>query len=78
MIMTAQIDENLTELIFKGYFESLEDEKKNELIYTLVPKYISISSFYRKKNDNSFSELEFEKLELLTGQKFQRNETATN
>lgn len=76
--MTTKTDENLTYLIFKGYFESLDDDKKNELVYTLVPKYFSISSFYRKKNDNSFSELEFEKLELLTGQKFQRNDTATN
>ena len=58
---------------FKAYYEALpDDDSKSLLRNQIVPKYMSQSAFYRKKDENSFSELEFEKLESLTGQTFSR------
>ena len=73
MIQQAEIPQNLEKIIFKDYFTGLhDDDARSNLRDVFVPKYISYSSFYRKINDNSFSELEFEKLEQITNKKFER------
>lgn len=59
-------------LVFKAYYEALPDDSKSSLRNKIVPKYMSQSAFYRKKDENSFSELEFEKIEFLTDQIFSR------
>lgn len=65
--------EILEKIIFKEYYESLPDDKaRTDLRNEFVPKYISYPSFYRKISDNSFTELELEKLEEITNQKFAR------
>lgn len=66
MRTAIETNEILEKIVFKDYYEGLDDDAKEALVYAIVPKYLSISSFYRKKNDNSFSELEFEKLEEIT------------
>jgi len=58
---------------FKDYYSNLEAGEKNKIRDYFVPKYVSNSSFYGKVADNSFTELEFERLELITGQIFERN-----
>ena len=71
--ITKQMDTINCIMNFKAYYEALAtDELKSSLRNKIVPKYISQSAFYRKKDDNTFSELEFEKLESITGQKFER------
>lgn len=75
-VMTSVDPKKQTELVFKDYYESIPETFRNNLVFEMVPKYLSISSFYRKKNDNSFSELEFEKLEEITKLKFKRNDSA--
>ena len=72
MRIATETTEISQKIVFKDYYEGLNDEDKEALVFALVPKYLSISSFYRKKNDNSFSELEFEKIETITKQKFVR------
>lgn len=72
MIVDAQKQENVEEIVFKDYYSSLDDDKKLDLFMYFVPKYMSMSSFYRKIRDNSFSNLEFERIEELTTKKFKR------
>ena len=72
MRTATETNEILQKIVFKDYYEGLNDEDKETLVFALVPKYLSISSFYRKKNDNSFSELEFEKIETITKLNFVR------
>lgn len=59
-------------LVFRDYFSSLTTDEKKSLRDKVVPLYISYSSFYRKVEENSFSELEFEKIESLTNHNFKR------
>lgn len=71
--MAKQKNENIEIIVFKDYYMSLQnDEERAELRNQIVPKYMSQSSFFRKMNDNSFTELEFEKLEFLTSQTISR------
>lgn len=72
MIVDAQKQENVEEIVFKDYYSSLDDDRKLDLFMYFVPKYMSMSSFYRKIRDNSFSNLEFERIEELTTKKFKR------
>jgi len=58
---------------FKDYYSNLGPAEKNIIRDYFVPKYIRNSSFYAKVADNTFTELEFERLELITGQIFERN-----
>jgi len=57
---------------FKDYYYSLETDGKNAIRDAMVPKYMGNSTFYYKLGDNKWSELEFEKLESITNQTFER------
>lgn len=57
-------------LIFKDYYNSLKVAEKVELRDSIVPKYIQLPTFYVKLRDNSFSLLELEKINQLTGKTF--------
>lgn len=72
-IQAMQTTEILQKIIFKDYFFALPDDNARvEIRNKIVPRYVSYPSFYRKINDNSFTELEFEKLEEITNQQFER------
>ena len=60
-------------MTFKDYYSNLETKEKNKIRDYFVPKYISNSTFYLKVTDNSFTELEFERLEQITELTFKRN-----
>lgn len=73
MIQAKETTEILEKIIFKDYFYALPDDNARlELRNKLVPKYISYPSFYRKVNENAFTELEFEKIEEITTKQFER------
>lgn len=58
---------------FKDYYDKLPSDEARNLIRDIMwPKYMGYSSFYRKIKDNTFTELEFEKLEEITGETFTR------
>lgn len=74
MKLTKEQTQNLDEIIFKDYFNGLNsDEAKNCIRDLFVLRYnMGYTTFYRKVRENSFSELEFEKLEEITKLKFTR------
>lgn len=59
-------------LSFKDYYDSLTPEDKLTLRHGMVPVYMQYSTFYYKVDKNKFTDLELEKLELLTGENFTR------
>ena len=59
-------------LSFKAYYDNLSVEEKRQIRQLMVPVYLSYPSFYDKIKNDKFSELELEKLELLTGENFTR------
>ena len=73
MTLTKRNDENIEKLVFKDYFNSLPtDDDRNAIRDQMFPKYMGYTTFYTKIRNNSFTELEFEKLESLTSQTFER------
>lgn len=66
-------NEKPKKITFKEYYQSLEDVEKNRIRDVFVPQYLSYSAFYYKVRLNSFTELELQKLEEITNQKFSRN-----
>lgn len=62
-------------LIFKDYFNALSQEDKNRIRQLMVPAYMEYSTFYYKLSKDKFSNLELEKLSVLTGKNFKLNET---
>ena len=57
---------------FKDYYYSLDTNSKNAIRDAIVPKYMGNSTFYDKLSDNKWTLLEFEKLEEITSQTFER------
>lgn len=65
--------DNLEKINFKDYFSDLSDDEKLEIRNLFILKYkMAYSTFYSKLNNNSWSELEFEKLEEVTRKNFTR------
>jgi len=75
MTQTKQINENVEEIVFKDYFYDLEsDQLRNNIRDLFVITYgMGYTTFYRKIRENSWTLLEFEKLESITGKKVCRN-----
>lgn len=66
-------DKNPENLTFKDYFSGLSDDEKSEIRDLFITrKYMAYSTFYQKVEKNSWSVLEFEKLEEITGKKFEK------
>lgn len=65
-------NENLSKITFSDYFETLDVKSKNELRDKFTPIYVAYTTFYYKLRNNSFTELELQKLEELTNQTFAR------
>lgn len=65
-------NENLSKITFTDYFESLDVQSKMELRGKFTPLYVAYTTFYYKLRNNSFTELELQKLEELTNQTFAR------
>ncbi len=59
-------------LSFKDYYDNLSAEDKINLRQLMVPAYMQYSTFYYKVDKNKFTDLELEKLEMLTGENFKR------
>lgn len=58
---------------FKDYFKALPNDKaRNAVRDVMWPKYMAYNTFYTKVRENTFTELEFEKLEEITGETFTR------
>jgi hypothetical protein len=57
---------------FKDYYNSLTIDGKNAIKNQITPKYMGNSTFYDKLAGNSWTKLEFEKLETITNQIFER------
>lgn len=58
---------------FKDYFYALPSEKdRNAIRDVMWPKYMGYTTFYTKVRQNTFTELEFEKLEAITKKTFER------
>lgn len=58
---------------FKDYYEALpNDEARNAIRDVMWPKYMGYTTFYTKVRENTFTELEFEKLEAITEKTFER------
>ncbi len=64
------MEEIKKKLNFKAYYESLSPEDKITIRQLVVPAYMQYSTFYYKLDKNKFTELEIEKLEMLTGENF--------
>jgi len=62
-------------LDFKDYYNSLGKDDRMALRHLVVPAYMQYPTFYQKLAKNSWTALEIEKLEMLTGEKFSRNDT---
>ena len=65
-------NENHSKIAFSDYFEQLDTQGKNELRDKFTPIYVAYSTFYAKIKNNSFTELELQKLEELTNKNFSR------
>jgi hypothetical protein len=65
-------NEILSKITFSDYFETLDVQSKNELRDKFTPIYVAYTTFYYKLRNNSFTELELQKLEELTNQTFAR------
>lgn len=58
---------------FKDYYDNLPDEaSKNAIRDIMWPKYMGYTTFYSKIRNNTWTELEFEKLEEITNTQFTR------
>lgn len=58
---------------FKDYYDALpNDEARNAIRDVMWPKYMGYTTFYTKVRQNTFTELEFEKLEEITKNTFYR------
>lgn len=57
---------------FTEYYNSLSEDEKTTLREKVTPKYMAYTSFYHKIRNKAFTELEIEKLEEITNQKFSR------
>ena len=58
---------------FKDYYDNLpDDDTRNAIRDIMWPKYMAYTTFYTKIRMNTFTELEFEKLEEITGETFTR------
>jgi hypothetical protein len=55
---------------FIDYFETLTRAEKVSLRDKVVPSYMQLSTFYQKLARNSWTKLEIEKLESITGLNF--------
>jgi len=75
MTLTKKNNEIVDEMVFKDYFNSLEsDDHRNRIRDLFVITYgMGYTTFYRKIRNNSWTPLEFEKLEQITNQKFLRD-----
>lgn len=62
--------EEVPKMNFTDYFEKLSREDKVALRDKLVPKYMQIATFYQKLARNGWTQLELEKLNVLTGKNF--------
>lgn len=65
-------NKNLSKITFSDYFETLDVKSKTELRSKMTPLYVAYTTFYYKLRNNSFTELELQKLEELTNQTFAR------
>lgn len=63
--------QTIAKMDFTDYYVTL-DVREKALIRDQMFKYISHPSFYRKIRERSFSLLEIEKLEQITGKTFER------
>ena len=68
-------DKKFRILNFKDYYNSLDTDEKIALRQLMVPAYMSYPTFYAKLDKNTWTALEIEKLEMLTGDKFTGNGT---
>jgi len=65
-------NEILSKITFIDYYEALDDQSKKQLREKFTPIYMAYTTFYYKLRNNSFTELELQKLEELTNQTFAR------
>lgn len=73
MTLTKQTNENFEKIIFKDYFNALPtDDDRNYIRDIMFPKYMAYTTFYTKVRENTFTELELEKLEEITNKTFER------
>jgi len=69
--MTTE-EENKEKILFKDYFESLDNPAKKEIRDKMVPIHMEYTTFYNKLKNSSWKELEIQELERLTGKSFLR------
>ena len=74
MTQSKQTDENIEKIAFKDYFNDLpNDDERTKIRDLFIVKYkMGYTTFYTKVRENTWTELEFEKLEEITNKIFSR------